>query len=124
MPETLALMLLFADVVQEITPGIPWVGTGLVGAVLWWVLYTHVPRLVEQNATLAGLVQTLVERSDAREDKVRDEFLKALTGVMESQKVANAELVRAIQGDLQRVLDRLTPPGSALHTPLPQGNHP
>lgn len=94
MVEALAV---WAQAADPISGGAGWVGTGLLGAVLSWLLFVHLPSKDKQAKEMATAnadqVKSLVETHDARCGSLTEQFLATLkdhTDQCAEERQANA----------------------------------
>jgi hypothetical protein len=86
------MLALVAQVADPISGGAGWVGAGLLGCVLGWLLFVHLPAKDKQITAIFGHLDEATERKDKRLDEQRGEFLRTLSEMSVSFKAeAKAE---------------------------------
>lgn len=101
-----AYTVLFSDLSTlpgDVLPGGGWAGAGLLGLVLWWLLFKHLPNKDQQIKELIGDHNGMVSKKDeqitglisTQERKIEnlsDTFQKALSTVVEHCKEESEKL--------------------------------
>lgn len=83
-------MLLLAQAIEPISGGAGWVGAGLLGAVLAWLLLVHIPAKDKQ-------IKDLIEAKDAQYERMLDKFQRALDTVVQHCKEEAQALIAAFK---------------------------
>lgn len=109
--------LLAQTAVDPISGGAGWVGAGLLGAVLAWLLLKYLP---EQDRQRRDLIDNYAQRFDARDmrhqivlDKISDEYRRSLDKVVEHCKEEGRTAARDIsmiveaQQEMSEILSRI-----------------
>lgn len=109
--------LTLAQTVDPISGGAGWVGAGLLGLVLAWLLLRHLPAKDQQLKDFSEAkdrhVQYLTERYEAKLDAVtsaferethetREEFKKALDEVLRHCEKETARLIDAFRQEMEK----------------------
>ena len=79
-------VLLAADLADPVTGGAGWAGAGLLGLVLAWLLFKHLP---DKDKQLSGLM----DRHDASQKELSATFTNALKEVTQHCKDELQELI-------------------------------
>ena len=82
----LAYMMLLAEAVDPISGGAGWVGAGLLGAVLGWLMFVHLPSKDKQSKELIadnyGHVERLAAKYASDMTQTRSDFKDMLESVV------------------------------------------
>ena len=116
----MTLLVLFAQVATDpLSGGAGWVGTGLLGSVLGWLLFVHLPNkdkqilgLIESRDKLIEKITTefrdsvakFVEQSETRDKERRNDFREALKQVTDSCEREISVITSEIKKDIQALL--------------------
>jgi hypothetical protein len=87
---------IFADV-DSLSGGAGWVGAGLLGLVLGWLLLKHLP---EKDAQ----IERLIARADERGDKQDAEHQRSLAMIMDRHDARNKEMIMAMREEFARMI--------------------
>lgn len=117
MPIDFASSLLIAQAgpVDTISGGAGWIGAGLLGAVLWWLLFKHLPAKDKQIADLIDRQDAFVREltnnfrdamqaaaavSAAQDKERRDDYKSSLATVVAHCEKETGQISQAIRKDL------------------------
>lgn len=93
------LFILFAQVVADpLSGGAGWVGTGLLGSVLGWLLFVHLPNKDKQ-------ILGLIESRDHLVEKVTTDFRQSLNDLVNKADIRDKERTEDFKQSLQKVVD-------------------
>lgn len=114
-------LILFGQVAPDpLSGGAGWVGTGLLGSVLGWLLFVHLPNKDKQ---ILGLIESrdklvekltlefrdsmnkIIEQTEARDKEKRNDFKEALQQVTSSCEREMAVIVAEIKKDIQKLVE-------------------
>lgn len=115
----MSLLILFAQVTADpLSGGAGWVGTGLLGSVLGWLLFVHLPNKDKQ---ILGLIESrdklvdkltadfrqslsdLVNKSDAKDKEHSADFKQALQTVVAHCEKEVTTTVEALKKEVDRI---------------------
>lgn len=91
--------MLFLQSPEALSGGAGWVGAGLLGLVLAWLFFFHLPA---KDAQLKGVL----DAKDAQLSVLMDRFKAAMDVVVAHCKDDSAKLVEAFRSELKLLLDR------------------
>lgn len=91
------MLLLFAQAADPISGGGGWVGAGLLGLVLGWLLLVHLPAKDKQ-------ILGLIEAADARLEKAQATFDGAIKAVVSHCEGEMTEVTAAFREQVDRLV--------------------
>ena len=95
----MTLLILFAQIATDpLSGGAGWVGTGLLGSVLGWLLFVHLPNKDKQ-------ILGLVESRDKLVEKITSDFRTSLDNLVDKGSAKDKELRDDFKQSLQKVVD-------------------
>jgi hypothetical protein len=93
------LLILFAQIPTDpLSGGAGWVGTGLLGSVLGWLLFVHLPNKDKQ-------ILGLIESRDKLVEKLTADFRVSLDTLLDKESRKDKELRDDFKQSLQKVVD-------------------
>lgn len=102
----IALLLILGQstpVTDPISGGAGWAGVGLLGLVLSWLLFVHLPAKDKQ-------AEKKDERHAETVEALAKEFRAAVQDLTDSNKQAMQEFARHCEAEIDKVIDLLRPP--------------
>jgi gas vesicle protein len=123
-PCVMTALVIVAQAADPISGGAGWVGTGLLGAVLSWLLLVHLPAKDKQLKEImdskdALLVAEMNKRDEVIKDltiafntqsrDMRKEFRETMDAVLASHERRVAELATAMRNELEQLHCRQQP---------------
>ncbi len=98
-----AMASVFAQAADPISGGAGWVGAGLLGGVLGWLLFVHLPSKDKQ-------LKELMESKDGMVRDLAKEFRLDLDRIVTHCKDENERIVEVFQREMQSVRTEITQP--------------
>jgi len=109
---TVSCVLLIAQIAADpISGGAGWIGAGLLGAVLAWLMFVHLPgkdKLIrELQAESQAFVQRLMDRHDAAVKAQQEMFTSSLRGVTDHCSTELDKIASRFSDGIGEILQRL-----------------
>lgn len=92
-------LVLFSQVADSLSGGGGWLGAGLLGAVLAWLMFKHLPAKDQQVKELIDHLDEVVAKKDEQIDEQRKEFTKAIAEMATASNRAIADLTTAFRAE-------------------------
>ena len=100
----LSLLALFAEAAPSLAGEAGWVGTGLLGAVLGWLLFVHLPAKDKQ---FRDIVDKLLDRNDQQTGTMQQTFRDSLKDVVNHCESEFREMRATFEDKIEAVVEAL-----------------